>query len=321
MKIIKIGIPIACLFFVGCHTTNVEEVYTLVQNEKQLMYSVEGTPIDPLTLVTIAKENSEEPMIESAYEVVCEPKYIDDSLVGNTVVTYIVTNKTNHQSQSFQAKFYIVNEQGPKIKVLNRMKTLTVGDNFDPESVIIDAYDLKLVEEAPKVKKDGTYAEGWYTITSNVKPNKAGSYSVAIHAVSKNGLFVDKKVSVTVVPKKALPKNDPKYDSRPTPEPTSTPEISEQTCREVYHDVEKHKEIQNQQVWIVDQEGYEETVFSCECGAAFSDEATWNTHALDTGHTNYSKDVVMHEASGHYENQQIEKWVIDKEAWSETICE
>lgn len=321
MKIIRIGIPIACLFFIGCQVKNVEEEYTLVQNEKQLMYTIEGTPIDPLTLVTITKENSEEPIAKDVYDVVCKPAYIDDSLVGNTVVTYVVTNKTSHQSQSLKAVFHVVNEQGPKIKVLNRMKTLTVGDNFDASSVVIDASDLQFVEEEPKAKVDGTYADGWYTVISNVKPNKAGAYSVKVHAVSKNGLFVDKEVRVTVVPKKSLPKNDPKYDSRPTPEPTSTPEIPEQTCREVYHDAEKHKEIQTQQVWIVDQEGYEETVLICVCGASFSDEEAWNAHALDTGHANYNKDVIMHEASGHYENQTIEKWVTDKEAWSETICE
>ena len=99
---------------------------------------------------------------------------------------------------------------------------------------------------------------------------------------------------------------------------------AEKKCHEVYHDAEGHWEtVVTGQKWIQDTEGYEEPtgVVVCGCGAKFPDDDAWEAHSLETGHGNYSAEIIYHEGTGHYEDITEQKYVIDKQAWTESVCE
>ena len=102
---------------------------------------------------------------------------------------------------------------------------------------------------------------------------------------------------------------------------------AEKKCHEVYHDAEGHWEtVVTGQKWIQDTEGYNEEIVVCKCGATFPDDNAWEEHSVsmlaqgDTNHT-YSVQTIHHEGTGHYEDITGQKYVIDKQAWTETVCE
>lgn len=361
---------------VGCNTSNKDVEYEVTQIKKEVKYTSEGKPVDPLSLVYIGEKTDKKATkagIDENLEATAYPVNIDTSRVGDIEVTYTVTDKKSGESKKLTSTFEVVNSDAPVFKTTGKTKEISVGDKFDPESLVKDDGGCKQVDEEPSKNADGTYNEAWYTVTSNVKADKAGTYSVMFHAVGTNGVASDSEVTITVTEKKeesakedsktdskkdtktetksnskkaekksdtansknnktadkkneaAASKNNSSTSSGNTSSSTQTQQKpAEKKCHEVYHDAEGHWEtVVTGQKWIQDTEGYVEPtgVVVCGCGARFSDDDAWEAHALETGHGNYSAETIYHEGTGHYEDITEQKYVIDKQAWTETVCE
>ena len=358
---------------VGCNTSNKDVEYEVTQIKKEVEYTSEGKPVDPLSLVYIGEKTDKKATkagIDENLEATAYPVNIDTSRVGDIEVTYTVTDKKSGESKKITSTFEVVNSDAPVFKTTDKTKEIAVGDKFDPESLVKDDGGCKQVDEEPNKNEDGTYDEAWYTVTSNVKTDKAGTYSVKFHAVGTNGASSDTKVTITVSEKteesaKADSKTNSKKDDKTTTKSdskkaenksnatasknnktaektngatasknnnTSSGNTSSSTqpqqkpaekkCHEVYHDAEGHWEtVVTGQKWIQDTEGYYEKIVVCGCGATFPDDDAWEAHALETGHGNYSAETIYHEGTGHYEDITEQKYVIDKQAWTETVCE
>lgn len=359
---------------VGCNTSNKDAEYELTQIKKEVEYTSEGKPIDPLSLVYIgekAEKKATKAGIDENLEATAYPTNIDTSRVGEIEVTYTVTNKKSGEKKKLTAKFEVVNSQAPAFKTTASSKEIKLGDEFDPKTLVKNDGGCKQVDEEPNKNEDGTYDEAWYTVTSNVKTDKVGTYSVKFHAVGTNGVASDSEVTVTVTEKKEeSTKEDSKADSKKetktsdksdskktdkksdtansknnktadktngatasknnsstssgnTSSSTQTQQKpAEKKCHEVYHDAEGHWEtVVTGQKWIQDTEGYDEFIVVCGCGATFPDDNAWEAHALETDHGNYSVQTIHHEGTGHYEDITGQKYVIDKQAWTETVCE
>lgn len=363
---------------VGCNTSNKDVEYEVTQIKKEVEYTSEGKPVDPLSLVYIGEKTDKKATkagIDENLEATAYPVNIDTSRVGDIEVTYTVTDKKSGESKKLTSTFEVVNSDAPVFKTTDKKKEITVGDKFDPESLVKDDGGCKQVDEEPSKNEDGTYDEAWYTVTSNVKTDKAGTYSVKFHAVGTNGVASDSEVTVTVTEKKEeSAKEDPKTDSKkdtktatksdskktnkksntansknnktanktngatsknnnsaPSGNTSSSTQTqqkpAEKKCHEVYHDAEGHWEtVVTGQKWIQDTEGYNEEIVVCKCGATFPDDNAWEEHSVsmlaqgDTNHT-YSVQTIHHEGTGHYEDITEQKYVIDKQAWTETVCE
>ena len=361
---------------VGCNTSNKDVEYEVTQIKKEVEYTSEGKPVDPLSLVYIGEKTDKKATkagIDENLEATAYPVNIDTSRAGDIEVTYTVTDKKSGESKKITSTFEVVNSDAPVFKTTDKTKEIAVGDKFDPESLVKDDGGCKQVDEEPSKNEDGTYDEAWYTVTSNVKTDKAGTYSVKFHAVGTNGVASDSEVTITVVEKteesanedsktdsKKDTKTETKSDSKKAEKKSDTANSknnktadkkneavasknnsstssgntssstqtqqkpAEKKCHEVYHDAEGHWEtVVTGQKWIQDTEGYVEPtgVVVCGCGARFSDDDAWEAHALETGHGNYSAETIYHEGTGHYEDITEQKYVIDKQAWTETVCE
>lgn len=359
---------------VGCNTSNKEVEYKVTQIKKEVEYTSAGKPVDPLSLVYIGEKTDKKATkagIDENLEATAYPVNIDTSRVGDIEVTYTVTDKKSGESKKITSKFEVVNSDAPVFKTTGKTKEITVGDKFDLESLVKDDGGCKQVDEEPSKNEDGTYAEAWYTVTSNVKTDKAGTYSAKFHAVGTNGVASDSEVTITVVEKteetakdesktdsKKDTKTATKADSKKTDKKSDTANSksnktadktngaaasknnsstssgntssstqtqqkpAEKKCHDVYHDAEGHWEtVVTGQKWIQDTEGYDEYIVVCGCGATFPDDTAWEAHALETDHGNYSVQTIHHEGTGHYEDITGQKYVIDKQAWTETVCE
>lgn len=361
---------------VGCNTSNKDVEYEVTQIKKEVEYTSAGKPVDPLSLVYIGEKTEKKATkagIDENLEATAYPVNIDTSRVGDVKVTYTVTDKKSGESKKLTSTFKVVNTDAPVFKTTDKTKEISVGDKFDPESLVKDDGGCKQVDEEPSKNADGTYDEAWYTVTSNVKSDKAGTYSVKFHAVGTNGVASDSEVTITVTEKtEESAKEDPKTDSKkdtktatksdskktnkksntansknnktanktngatasknnnnsaPSGNTSSSTQTqqkpAEKKCHEVYHDAEGHWEtVVTGQKWIQDTEGYKEvTGVVCGCGATFPDDTAWKAHAAETGHGNYSVQEIYHEGTGHYEDITEQKYVIDKQAWTETVCE
>lgn len=359
---------------VGCNTSNKDAEYELTQIKKEVEYTSEGKPVDPLSLVYIGEKTDKKATkagIDENLEATAYPTNIDTSRVGEIEVTYTVTNKKSGEKKKLTTKFEVVNSQAPAFKTTASSKEIKLGDEFDPKTLVKNDGGCKQVDEEPNKNEDGTYDEAWYTVTSNVNVDKAGTYSVKFHAVGTNGVASDSEVTVTVTEKKEeSTKEDSKADSKKetktsdksdskktdkksdtansknnktadktngatasknnsstssgnTSSSTQTQQKpAEKKCHEVYHDAEGHWEtVVTGQKWIQDTEGYDEFIVVCGCGATFPDDNAWEAHALETDHGNYSVQTIHHEGTGHYEDITGQKYVIDKQAWTETVCE
>lgn len=364
---------------VGCNTSNKDVEYEITQIKKEVEYTSAGKPVDPLSLVYIGEKTEKKATkagIDENLEATAYPVNIDTSRVGDVKVTYTVTDKKSGESKKLTSTFKVVNLDAPVFKTTGKTKEISVGDKFDPESLVKENGGCKQVDEEPSKNADGTYDEAWYTVTSNVKSDKAGTYSVKFHAVGTNGVASDSEVTITVTEKtEESAKEDPKTDSKkdtktatksdskktnkksniansknnktanktngatasknnnsaPSGNTSSSTQTqqkpAEKKCHEVYHDAEGHWEtVVTGQKWIQDTEGYDEHIVVCKCGATFSDDNAWEEHNAsmlaqgDTNHT-YSVQTIHHEGTGHYEDITGQKYVIDKQAWTETVCE
>lgn len=361
---------------VCCNTSNKDAKYELTQIKKKVEYTSEGKPIDPLSLVYIgekAKKKATKAGIDENLEVTAYPTNIDTSRVGEIEVTYTVTNKKSGEKKKLTAKFEVVNSQAPAFKTTVSSKEIKLGDEFDPKTLVKNDGGCKQVDEEPNKNEDGTYDEAWYTVTSNVKTDKVGTYSVKFHAVGTNGASSDTKVTITVSEKtEESAKEDSKTNSKKDDKTTTKSDSkkaenksnatasknnktaektngatasknnntssgntssstqpqqkpAEKKCHEVYHDAEGHWEtVVTGQKWIQDTEGYYEKIVVCGCGATFPDDNAWEEHAIneeDPIHGGYTVQSIYHDGTGHYEDITEQKYVIDKQAWTETVCE
>lgn len=364
---------------VGCNTSNKEVEYKVTQIKKEVEYTSAGKPVDPLSLVYIGEKTDKKATkagIDENLEATAYPVNIDTSRVGDIEVTYTVTDKKSGESKKLTSTFEVVNPDAPVFKTAEKKKKIKVGDQFDPESLVKENGGCKQVDEEPAKNENGTYAEAWYTVTSNVNVNKVGTYSVKFHAVGTNGVASDSEVTVTVTEKteestkedsktdsKKKTETSDKSDSKKTDKKSDTANSksnktadkangetasknnsskssgntssstqtqqkpAEKKCHDVYHDAEGHWEtVVTGQKWIQDTEGYNEEIVVCKCGATFPDDNAWEEHSVsmlaqgDTNHT-YSVQTIHHEGTGHYEDITEQKYVIDKQAWTETVCE
>ena len=360
---------------VGCNTSNKDVEYEVTQIKKEVEYTSEGKPVDPLSLVYIGEKTDKKATkagIDENLEATAYPVNIDTSRVGDIEVTYTVTDKKSGESKKITSTFEVVNSDAPVFKTTDKTKEIAVGDKFDPESLVKDDGGCKQVDEEPSKNEDGTYDEAWYTVTSNVKTDKAGTYSVKFHAVGTNGVASDSEVTVTVTEKteesaKDESKTDSKKDTKTATKADSNTDKksntaksknnktadktngatasknnntssgnasssnqpqqkpAEKKCHEVYHDAEGHWEtVVIGQKWIQDTEGYYEKIVVCGCGATFPDDNAWEEHAIneeDPIHGGYTVQSIYHDGTGHYEDITEQKYLIDKQAWTETVCE
>lgn len=365
---------------VGCNTSNKDAEYELTQIKKEVEYTSEGKPIDPLSLVYIgekAEKKATKAGIDENLEATAYPTNIDTSRVGEIEVTYTVTNKKSGEKKKLTAKFEVVNSQAPAFKTTASSKEIKLGDEFDPKTLVKNDGGCKQVDEEPNKNEDGTYDEAWYTVTSNVKTDKVGTYSVKFHAVGTNGASSDTKVTITVSEKteesaKADSKTNSKKDDKTTTKSdskkaenksnatasknnktadktngatasknnssTSSGNTSSSTqtqqkpaekkCHEVYHDAEGHWEtVVTGQKWIQDTQDQTILKYKCNgCGQIFTDPNAAYEHgeqmsdAGDGSHS-YSETYEVIPGTGHYEDITGQKYVIDKQAWTETVCE
>lgn len=366
---------------VGCNTSNKDVEYEVTQIKKEVEYTSAGKPVDPLSLVYIGEKTEKKATkagIDENLEATAYPTNIDTSRVGEIEVTYTVTNKKSGEKKKLTAKFEVVNSQAPAFKTTASSKEIKLGDEFDPKTLVKNDGGCKQVDEEPNKNEDGTYDEAWYTVTSNVKTDKVGTYSVKFHAVGTNGTSSDTKVTITVSGKteesaKADSKTNSKKDDKTTTKSdskkaenksnatasknnktaektngatasknnnTSSGNTSSSTqpqqkpaekkCHEVYHDAEGHWEtVVTGQRWIEEspekqiQDGY----VCNSCGKFFSTDDEAGNHATDMmmdfgdeTHT-YGPHFTITLATGHYEDITEQKYVIDKQAWTENVCE
>ncbi len=370
--------------FISKEKTPKDEDFTITTIKTEISYTEDGEPDDPMELVVVSraeeetKKNPKEASIADGLTVTAYPEIIDSSVVGDTEVTYtIVDTKNNDYTKKEKVTFTVVNEEAPCFTITCTSKSIVLGKDFDPKSLIKDAGSLKLVEETPKANEDGTYEYGWYTITSNVKTDKTGTYSVKFHAVGTNGVATDKTVEIKVVEKEG---SDDKSSSKDTSSSKSdssnkntsssksstsnktttssssksttsnssnsgsassnssnnntssssgTQEQKQQTCTEVYHASEGHWEkVVTGQRWVEDSpaQSYQDGYTCNGCGQFFATSEEAEQHAIDklaegeTSHT-WSSHYAFKEATGHYEDVTTDKYVTDKEAYTETVCQ
>lgn len=366
---------------VGCNTSNKDVEYEVTQIKKEVEYTSAGKPVDPLSLVYIGEKTEKKATkagIDENLEATAYPTNIDTSRVGEIEVTYTVTNKKSGEKKKLTAKFEVVNSQAPAFKTTASSKEIKLGDEFDPKTLVKNDGGCKQVDEEPNKNEDGTYDEAWYTVTSNVKTDKVGTYSVKFHAVGTNGTSSDTKVTITVSEKteesaKADSKTNSKKDDKTTTKSdskkaenksnatasknnktankpngatasknnnTSSGNTSSSTqtqqkpaekkCHDVYHDAEGHWEtVVTGQRWIEEspekkiQDGY----VCNSCGKFFSTDDEAGNHVTDMmmdfgdeTHT-YGPHFTITPATGHYEDITEQKYVIDKQAWTENVCE
>ena len=367
---------------VGCNTSNKEVEYEVTQIKKEVEYTSAGKPVDPLSLVYIGEKTEKKATkagIDENLEATAYPVNIDTSRVGEIEITYTVTDKKSGESKKLTSTFEVVNSDAPVFKTTDKKKEIVAGDKFDPESLVKDDGGCKKVDEEPSKNADGTYDEAWYTVTSNVKSDKAGTYSVKFHAVGTNGVASDSEVTITVTEKteesakdesktdsKKDTKTATKADSKKTDKKSDTANSknnktadktngatasknnnstssgsassstqtqqkpAEKKCHDVYHDAEGHWEtVVTGQRWIEEspekkiQDGY----VCRSCGKFFSTADEANNHATDMmmdygdeTHT-FESHYTITPATGHYEDITEQKYVIDKQAWTESVCE
>lgn len=269
---------------VGCNTSNKEVEYKVTQIKKEVEYTSAGKPVDPLSLVYIGEKTDKKATkagIDENLEATAYPVNIDTSRVGDIEVTYTVTDKKSGESKKLTSTFEVVNPDAPVFKTAEKKKTETS-----------DKSDSKKTDK----KSD----------TANSKSNKT--------ADKANG--------------ETASKNNSSKSSGNTSSSTQTQQKpAEKKCHDVYHDAEGHWEtVVTGQKWIQDTEGYNEEIVVCKCGATFPDDNAWEEHSVsmlaqgDTNHT-YSVQTIHHEGTGHYEDITEQKYVIDKQAWTETVCE
>ena len=177
---------------------------------KNTLEYADSDPVDPVTLV---KSNG---------DVTADVAKIDVREIGKTKVVYTVETTDNYgkvATKTFDEEIEVIDTKAPVIELSDEEVSFYEGDDFTAKDHIASVKDpvdgdLELFESdgEPPTNK------GWYTITSDVANDTAGSYTVKIHAEDKNGNKTDSEYAVTVNerPVAAEPSgNDAVYDAAP----------------------------------------------------------------------------------------------------------
>ena len=129
---------------------------------KQITYSEDAIPVDPISLIQITRDKqskkTEKSFIEEGLKVSCYPEVINTSKIGTVEVWFTVVDENNHDStQKVSAEFEVINENVPKFELKNKSITIQVDDKFDPSAFVKNSSGAELVETQPEAKSDGTY--------------------------------------------------------------------------------------------------------------------------------------------------------------------
>ena len=203
-KTVKIILAIllfaATLFFgyMGYATSKVKNslFIDLTTEQDQITLEYANEKLDALSLVK-----------NHGGELTADPAEIDLNTVQSTLVTYTVSAKGPLGSTETKTKTLTVNVQDtvyPVLVLRTHHYDLTVGDTFDPEYNIFNAYDMI---DGPVVCTSNTdldlTKEGEYTVTVTAEDKNhnitTDSYTVTVGADSESAMHYDNTPSETKI--------------------------------------------------------------------------------------------------------------------------
>lgn len=137
-------------------------------------------------------------------------KEFNTKKVGQTDIVFTVC--LDDTCQEFTKQVEIKDTKNPEIKFKKEKLEITEGDKFDPVSNIESVKDP--IDGDIKKSDDKELTKEGYIITSDVKADKAGEYTVKITAYDVNGNKAEQSYKVTV-------KEKPKEPDTPVNTPTN----------------------------------------------------------------------------------------------------
>ena len=137
-------------------------------------------------------------------------KEFDTKKVGQTDIVFTVC--LDDTCKEFTEQVEIKDTKNPVIKFKKEKLEITEGDKFDPVSNIESVKDP--IDGDIKKSDDKELTKDGYIITSDVKADKAGEYTVKITAYDVNGNKAEQSYKVTV-------KEKPKEPETPVNTPTN----------------------------------------------------------------------------------------------------
>ncbi len=137
-------------------------------------------------------------------------KELDTKKVG--LIDIVFTVCLDDTCQEFIEEVEVKDTKNPEIKLKKETVEITEGDKFDPTSNIESVKDP--IDGNIKKSNDNNITKNGYIITSDVKTDKAGKYTVKIIAYDVNGNKAERSYKVTV-------KEKPKKPNTPINTPTS----------------------------------------------------------------------------------------------------
>lgn len=130
-------------------------------------------------------------IVSNDLDVTASPSTIDTTKVGETLITYTVTDKEGNEKE-FEKTFTIEDTQLPIISFYSESVTVTKDSEFNPTSNISSVMD----PNGGNLYKDAE--TGGYTVESNVDTSIPGTYEVKVIATDVNGNQTENAYSVTV---------------------------------------------------------------------------------------------------------------------------
>lgn len=121
-------------------------------------------------------------------------KELDTKKVG--LINIVFTVCLDDTCQEFIEQAEIKDTKNPEIKLKKETVEFTEGDKFDPASNIESVKDP--IDGNIRKSNDNNITKNGYIITSDVKTDKAGKYTVKIIAYDVNGNKVERSYKVTV---------------------------------------------------------------------------------------------------------------------------
>ncbi len=128
-------------------------------------------------------------------------KEFNTKKLGQTDIVFTVC--LDDTCQEFTKQVEIKDTKNPEIKFKKEKLEITEGDKFDPVSNIESVKDP--IDGNIKKSDDNNITKNGYIITSDVKTDKAGKYTVKIIAYDVNGNKVERSYKVTVKEKPQKP--------------------------------------------------------------------------------------------------------------------
>lgn len=179
--------------------------------------AADGTEVTNFEYTPNAVTEISDLIVEYSGDLQTSTDAIDLSRVGSTIVTYSLSDIDAYQQigrATVSRSYTVTDTQLPVITTTTDSVSITAGDSFDALSLVGSVADpadgeLVRVDAAPAVLENDSlgrmYETGWYTVTSNVDNNTAGTYSVDIYACDNHGnvsqvsipVVVEKKVTIT----------------------------------------------------------------------------------------------------------------------------